>query len=451
MGAGGELTQASGQSTRRFGPSGRARSRGRSLAGCTCAAHDRASCGAPGVVGRQFHLCGLPRTHWRSSGRRSSNAPRPGPRPRTLVRRVVHDGPSRGSRVTRTGRRGADRQLVTAAVLAPASAHDIRARQLADARTAQRPSPLRPREPFYQLWLDRELVYTCAYFEDPEMSLEDAQVAKLDLVCRKLRLRPGETVVEAGCGWGALAIHMARNYGVHVRAFNVSREQLAYARARAAREGLGDRVEFIDDDYRNVSGEFDVFVSVGMLEHVGLAALSQSCRRAASISEARSRARPAAFHRPRRSSPIELVDHPPDLSGRVSTDAGGSDDGHPRAGRHVGRRRGESAPALSRDARALERPVRLGQRSSPGDLWRGVPPRVGAVPRRLAGRIRDGMDAAIPGGLRASRNAATVVDSRGCLRRRSEGLKTLRYPPIGFDGSRSPADSQGYRAVSSPA
>jgi len=123
--------------------------------------------------------------------------------------------------------------------------------------------------PFYQLWLDRELVYTCAYFEDPEMSLEDAQVAKLDLVCRKLRLRPGETVVEAGCGWGALAIHMARNYGVSVKAFNVSREQLAYARARAAREGLSDRVEFIDDDYRNVSGEFDAFVSVGMLEHVG--------------------------------------------------------------------------------------------------------------------------------------------------------------------------------------
>ncbi|HYJ96375.1 MAG TPA: class I SAM-dependent methyltransferase, partial [Vicinamibacterales bacterium] len=119
--------------------------------------------------------------------------------------------------------------------------------------------------PFYQLWLDRELVYTCAYFADPEMSLEDAQVAKLDLVCRKLRLRPGETVVEAGCGWGALAIHMARNYGVSVKAFNVSREQLAYARARAAREGLSDRVEFIDDDYRNVSGEFDAFVLVGML------------------------------------------------------------------------------------------------------------------------------------------------------------------------------------------
>jgi cyclopropane-fatty-acyl-phospholipid synthase len=123
---------------------------------------------------------------------------------------------------------------------------------------------------FYQLWLDPDLVYTCAYFADPAMSLAQAQRAKLDLVCRKLRLRPGDKVVEAGCGWGALALHMARHYGVTVKAFNVSREQLAFARERACREGLTGQVEFIDDDYRNVRGECDVFVSVGMLEHVGL-------------------------------------------------------------------------------------------------------------------------------------------------------------------------------------
>jgi cyclopropane-fatty-acyl-phospholipid synthase len=122
---------------------------------------------------------------------------------------------------------------------------------------------------FYERWLDRDMIYTCAYFDDPGMSLEEAQRAKLDHVCRKLRLRPGDTVVEAGCGWGALALHMARHYGVQVRAFNVSREQLAYARDRAVREQLTGRVEFIDDDYRNVSGTCDVFVSVGMLEHVG--------------------------------------------------------------------------------------------------------------------------------------------------------------------------------------
>jgi cyclopropane-fatty-acyl-phospholipid synthase len=123
---------------------------------------------------------------------------------------------------------------------------------------------------FYQQWLDADLVYTCAYFERPEMTLEAAQHAKFDLVCRKLRLQPDESVIEAGCGWGTLALHMARRYGVHVKALNISREQLAYARDRAQREGLSDRVEFIDDDYRNVQGKYDAFVSVGMLEHVGL-------------------------------------------------------------------------------------------------------------------------------------------------------------------------------------
>src|SRR3989338_4038024 len=123
---------------------------------------------------------------------------------------------------------------------------------------------------FYSSWLDERLVYTCAYFERPDMSLEQAQIAKMDLGCRKLRLRPGESVVEAGCGWGALALHMARQCGVNVRAVNVSYEQTAYARAWAAREGLTGQVEFIEDDYRNLAGEYDVFVSVGMLEHVGL-------------------------------------------------------------------------------------------------------------------------------------------------------------------------------------
>ena len=122
---------------------------------------------------------------------------------------------------------------------------------------------------FYAGWLDDQLLYTCAYFEHPDVSLEEAQIAKMDLVCRKLRLRRGETVIEAGCGWGAMALHMAREYGVRVRAFNLSHEQIAYARDRAAREGLGTQVEFIEDDYRTVQGEYDVFVSIGMLEHVG--------------------------------------------------------------------------------------------------------------------------------------------------------------------------------------
>ena len=123
---------------------------------------------------------------------------------------------------------------------------------------------------FYRLWLDQEMVYTCAYFPAPEATLEEAQIAKMDHVCRKLGLRQGESVIEAGCGWGALAIHMARRYGVRVRAFNISHEQIVYARGRARALGLEDRVEFVEDDYRNIAGRCDAFVSVGMLEHVGL-------------------------------------------------------------------------------------------------------------------------------------------------------------------------------------
>jgi cyclopropane-fatty-acyl-phospholipid synthase len=122
---------------------------------------------------------------------------------------------------------------------------------------------------FYQLWLDREMLYTCAYFPYPAMTLEEAQAAKMDLICRKLRLQAGQSVVEAGCGWGGLARHMARHYGANVRAYNISREQIAYARHRARVEGLEGQVEYVEDDYRNITGTYDAFVSVGMLEHVG--------------------------------------------------------------------------------------------------------------------------------------------------------------------------------------
>jgi cyclopropane-fatty-acyl-phospholipid synthase len=123
---------------------------------------------------------------------------------------------------------------------------------------------------FYRLWLDDQMVYTCAYYERPELTLEQAQIAKFDHVCRKLRLQPGDAVVEAGCGWGGFALHMARHYGVRVRAYNLSQEQVEYAREKARDEGLDDRVEFVQDDYRNIAGRFDVFVSIGMLEHVGV-------------------------------------------------------------------------------------------------------------------------------------------------------------------------------------
>ena len=123
---------------------------------------------------------------------------------------------------------------------------------------------------FYRLWLDKEMQYTCAYFPEDELTIEAAQQAKMDHICRKLQLRPGDRVAEAGCGWGGLARHMALNYGATVSSWNVSAEQVQYATDRAKAEGYDDRVTYVLDDYRNITGEYDAFVSVGMLEHVGL-------------------------------------------------------------------------------------------------------------------------------------------------------------------------------------
>jgi len=122
---------------------------------------------------------------------------------------------------------------------------------------------------FYSLWLGSTMQYTCAYYAQADYDLDAAQTAKMDHVCRKVWLKPGESVVEAGCGWGSLAVHMARSYGVKVRAFNISREQVEFARERVRALGLADRVEYVLDDYRNITGQYDAFVSIGMLEHVG--------------------------------------------------------------------------------------------------------------------------------------------------------------------------------------
>ena len=127
---------------------------------------------------------------------------------------------------------------------------------------------------FYALWLDRQMVYSCAYFEPGESDLDAAQVAKLDLVCRKLRLGAGERFLDIGCGWGALVIHAARQYGVHATGITLSEQQAAYARARVAREGLDDRVTIQIRDYRTLgemekAESYDKIASVGMVEHVG--------------------------------------------------------------------------------------------------------------------------------------------------------------------------------------
>ncbi|NWB95995.1 class I SAM-dependent methyltransferase [Pseudomonas gingeri] len=132
---------------------------------------------------------------------------------------------------------------------------------------------------FYQLWLDREMVYSCAYFESADATLEEAQQAKFRHLCRKLRLQPGEYLLDVGCGWGGLARYAAREFGVKVFGITLSKEQLALAKERVIAEGLQDKVDLQLLDYRDLpqDGRFDKVVSVGMFEHVGHANLKQYC------------------------------------------------------------------------------------------------------------------------------------------------------------------------------
>jgi cyclopropane-fatty-acyl-phospholipid synthase len=122
----------------------------------------------------------------------------------------------------------------------------------------------------YDLFLDTDKQYSCAYFRDEAMTLEQAQAAKKAHIAGKLLIRPGMRVLDIGCGWGGMAITLARDFGARVVGVTLSEEQIKVARARAQAAGLADRVEFHLMDYRNVEGPFDRIVSVGMFEHVGV-------------------------------------------------------------------------------------------------------------------------------------------------------------------------------------
>ncbi len=135
---------------------------------------------------------------------------------------------------------------------------------------------------FFSLWLDARMVYSCAYFKTPEDSLDTAQQSKLDYLCRKLRLQPGEKLLDIGCGWGALAIHAAREYGARVLGITLSKPQAELANERIHMAGLDDRCHVEVRDYREL-GEpetFDKIVSVGMFEHVGESRLPEYFARA---------------------------------------------------------------------------------------------------------------------------------------------------------------------------
>jgi cyclopropane-fatty-acyl-phospholipid synthase len=137
----------------------------------------------------------------------------------------------------------------------------------------------------YALFLDADRQYSCAYFESPDQSLDDAQLAKKRHIAAKLMIKAGHRILDIGCGWGGLSLYFAEILGVRVSGITLSQEQLAIARVRASEKGLGDAAQFYLEDYRDVWDKFDRIVSVGMFEHVGVGFYDAFFRKCASLLE----------------------------------------------------------------------------------------------------------------------------------------------------------------------
>ena len=158
---------------------------------------------------------------------------------------------------------------------------------------------------FFALFLDESMTYSCAVFSRGATTLEEAQETKLELVCTKLGLEPGERLLDVGCGWGSFAVHAAVNHGVHVTGITLSGPQAERARARAEEAGVADRVDIRVQDWRELAGErFDAIASIGMVEHVGNVQIDAYAQRLRDLLEperapAQPRHRPRAPRRPR--------------------------------------------------------------------------------------------------------------------------------------------------------
>ena len=131
---------------------------------------------------------------------------------------------------------------------------------------------------FYALWLDQEMVYTCAYCTDWNNDIDRMQQDKLEMICRKLRLKPGERLLDIGCGWGALSCYAAQHYGVSAYAVTLSEQQVAYGQEKIRRLGLQDRVTIELKDYATVEGAFDKVAAIGIQEHIGIEQLPEILR-----------------------------------------------------------------------------------------------------------------------------------------------------------------------------
>lgn len=135
----------------------------------------------------------------------------------------------------------------------------------------------------YALYLDKTMAYSCAYFKNGSDSLEEAQLNKYEHICRKLTLKPGEKLVDVGCGWGGMLIYAAQKYGIKGIGCTISRNQFEFANRRIKDLGLQNQIEVIFEDYRNLQGKFDKFVSIGMFEHVGKEFIPQFMQKAGQI------------------------------------------------------------------------------------------------------------------------------------------------------------------------
>ena len=122
---------------------------------------------------------------------------------------------------------------------------------------------------FYRLWLDPAMMYSCAWYESPEISLEQAAIDKLDRICKKLEISATDSVIEIGTGWGGFAIHAAKNYGCHVTTTTISKQQYEYAKRAVAEAGVEDKITLLFEDYRDLEGKYDKLVSIEMIEAVG--------------------------------------------------------------------------------------------------------------------------------------------------------------------------------------
>ena len=243
------------------------------------------------------------------------------------------------------------------------------------------------------------MTYSCALFSRGAKTLEEAQEAKLELVCTKLALKPGERVLDVGCGWGSFAIHAAKHHGARVLGVTLSEPQAQLGRERARAAGVDDLVEIRVADYREVAAEpFDAISSIGMVEHVGAGAnrpVRQQAGRAAAPG------RPPSQPRDREAQGLRRSGRGPVLGAvrvpRRRAAAAVENRARARAGRSGDHARRGPGQRLRRDATALDRPLRGSLRGRDPDRRDRAGPRVAAIPARGAAGLRDRLGLGLPG------------------------------------------------------